>query len=275
MESELADVSLTAIGVALLRAMESRRPDRLFDDPYAQAFVDAAPPDYRTRLPWTDTASNQLGAALAVSIPVRTRFFDTYLVDACAAGCRQVVLLAAGLDARAYRLDWPPGVRLFELDLPGVLAFKDRVLAQRQPACERIAIPVDLRDDWPRPLRAAGFDPAAPTAWLIEGLLIYLSKKDAARLLATVTELSAPGSQVSFEQGLASFSQKALRHIRGTGQLAHVTSLWKGGLSEPAGPWLTRRGWRTHSVDRVALTESYGRSFVGRTGGEFLTATRT
>src|SRR5258706_16150930 len=98
-----------------------------------------------------------------------------------------------------------------------MLEFKDRVLAQRRPACERIAIPVDLRDDWPRPLRAAGFDPAAQTAWLIEGLLIYLSKEDAARLLTTVTELSAPGSQVSLEQGLASSSQKALRHIRATG----------------------------------------------------------
>ena len=90
-----------------------------------------------------------------------------------------------------------------------------------------------------------------------------------------MTELSAPGSRVSFEQGLAAVSAKALRHVRGTGQLAHVTSLWKGGLGEPAGPWLTQRGWRTHCVDRVALTESYGRTHVGRTGGEFLTATRT
>src|SRR5690242_11662811 len=120
---ELTEVSKTAIGVALVRAMESRRTDRLFNDPYAGELV-AAAPDYLAERAARPSGQNPATIALAAHIAVRTRFYDTYLLDACAEGCRQVALIAAGLDARAYRLDFPPGVRLFELDLPPVLAFK-------------------------------------------------------------------------------------------------------------------------------------------------------
>src|SRR5215468_4699251 len=179
-DGELAEVSKTAIGVALVRAMESQRPDRLFNDPFAMRFIAAAPEYLSERAQRRQSEGGDgptpMGAALAAHIAVRTRFYDTYLLQACGQGCRQVVLLAAGLDSRAYRLDFPPGVRLFELDLPPVLAFKERVLAGHTPNCERIAVPVDLSTEWAGALRQAGFDPTAPTAWLIEGLLIYLTR---------------------------------------------------------------------------------------------------
>src|SRR5215468_7274243 len=166
-DGELSDVSKTAIGVALVRAMESQRPDRLFNDPFAMRFVAAAPEYLAERAQRQRSESGDgptpMGVALAAHIAVRTRFYDTYLLQATGQGCRQVVLLAAGLDARAYRLDFPPGVRLFELDLPAVLSFKQRVLTEQTPTCERIAVPVDLSGDWREPLLQAGFNPAVAT----------------------------------------------------------------------------------------------------------------
>jgi methyltransferase (TIGR00027 family) len=130
----LPGVAKTALGVARARARESRREDRLFGDPYAQAFVEAAPGVFpQEPATWQQRAAlgplAPLGAAFHAHAVIRTRFFDDYLAGAAGAGCRQVVLLAAGLDTRAFRLAWPAGVRLFEVDLPGVLAFKEPVLA--------------------------------------------------------------------------------------------------------------------------------------------------
>jgi methyltransferase (TIGR00027 family) len=144
----LAPVSETALGMALIRAEESLRPDCLFDDPYAEAFLAAAPDAFADKDGAT-TDPAVLEAVLSVfrfQGVIRTRFFDDQLLAGCASGCRQVVLLAAGLDTRAYRLAWPPGVRVFELDLPEVLTFKDHVLAGRRasPRCERTTVPADL-----------------------------------------------------------------------------------------------------------------------------------
>jgi methyltransferase (TIGR00027 family) len=271
---ELAEVSRTAIGVALVRAVESQRPDRLFDDPFAGRFL-AAAPDYvneraeRARSFGT-TGPSPMSVALAAHIAVRTRFYDTYLLQATAEGCRQVVLLAAGLDARGYRLAFEKGVRLFELDLPPVLSFKDKVLAGQAPTCERIAVPVDLSQEWAEPLRRAGFDPAAPTAWLIEGLLIYLTRHETVRLLDTVNALSAPGSRVSFEQSVATRTAGGVEHYKNIGQMTDIVALWKGGLGEDAVAFLERRGWQAGSVDRKATAESYGRTDPGRNPGEFV-----
>ena len=134
---------------------ESRRDDRLFDDPYAQAFVDAAPgafpeePKSQEQLAALGPLAS-LGAVFYAHAVIRTRFFDDYLAAATAAGCRQVVLLAAGLDTRAFRLAWPQRTRVFEVDLSDVLAFKDTVLSARGavPRCERTTVPADLREDW-------------------------------------------------------------------------------------------------------------------------------
>lgn len=267
-------VGRTAIGMARVRAEERRRPDRLFDDPYAEAFVAAAP----GALPEEHAASGELaswGATISVHGVLRTRFFDDYLLSACQASCRQVVLLAAGLDTRAFRLAWPTGVRLFELELPEVLDFKERVLATQRavPRCERTVLPVDLRQDWPAALTKIGFEPAEPTAWLAEGLLIYLSADQAARLLTAVGELSAPGSQLAFEHRTPA-DTRLLDQARAIPALAEVTSMWKGGLGEDAPDWLTRHGWQTQSHNRVALAASYGRPVTGPSIGGFLTAVR-
>ena len=134
-------------------------------------------------------------------IAVRTRFFDQLFIDACAAGIRQAVILASGLDTRAYRLAWPAGTVVFEIDQPAVIDFKTEVLTEAgaTPAAERRTIGVDLRDDWPRALRDGGFDPGQPTAWIAEGLLIYLPPDAQDRLLNAVTELSTPGSRLATE----------------------------------------------------------------------------
>jgi methyltransferase (TIGR00027 family) len=161
----LRGVGKTALGVAVVRARESRREDRLFDDPYAQAFVAAAPgafPDGRPETGGrraTPGPLASLGAAFYAHAVIRTRFFDDYLTTAATAGCGQVVLLAAGLDTRAFRLAWPAGTRLFELDPPDVLTFKESVPAAcgAVPRCERVTVPADLREDWPRALASSGF----------------------------------------------------------------------------------------------------------------------
>lgn len=84
--------------------------------------------------------------------------------------------MAAGLDARAYRLSWPAGTVVYEVDQPEVIAFKSDALARigAEPTAERRAVGIDLRDDWSTALRDNGFDAAAPTAWIAEGLLPYL-----------------------------------------------------------------------------------------------------
>jgi len=269
-------VGNTALGVARVRAEESRRPDRLFDDPYARAFLDAAPGAFAEEeraVPGTGLSS--LGAAFYFHGLVRTRFFDDYLLAACAAGCRQVVLLAAGLDARAFRLGWPPGVRLFEIDTAEVVDFKERVLAGRRadPRCERAVVAADLREGWPAKLRGAGFRSDEATAWLAEGLLIYLSAEEAARLITATGRLSAPGSRLSFERGDIA-DAALLAEARQMPAMDKYTALWKGGLGEDASDWLARHGWRTQTHDFATVAASYGRPAPGSVGGGFLTALR-
>lgn len=182
-----AGVGKTALGVAMVRAEESRRGDRLFDDPYAEAFLTAAPGAFE---PERQAASkvgadgsrdaaaegggdrsgmSAWGAAFWSHAVLRTRFFDDELLAAAARGIRQVVLLAAGLDSRAYRLPWPEGSRIYEVDLPEVLDFKRRALdgVAAVPRCERHAIAADLRGDWAVPLVAAGFRPDQRAVWLL------------------------------------------------------------------------------------------------------------
>jgi methyltransferase (TIGR00027 family) len=132
---------------------------------------------------------------------VRTHFFDAYFAAAAAVGIRQVVILAAGLDSRGYRLDWPAGTTVYEIDQPRVLSYKSATLTAHgvAPSADRREVPMDLRQDWPAALRAAGFDPAAPTAWLAEGLLMYLPAEAQDRLFEQITVLSAPGSRIAAE----------------------------------------------------------------------------
>ncbi|MFC4080331.1 SAM-dependent methyltransferase [Amycolatopsis samaneae] len=273
-------MSRTALGVAGLRALESTRPDRLFDDPYARAFFEAgralfpeAPGPGQELRP--STPANRLGALFSAHVVVRTRFYDEYLLAATAAGCRQVVLLAAGLDTRAFRLGWPAGLRLFELDLPEVLAFKDEVLTRESatPRCARTVVPADLREDWPGALLAAGFDPAVPTAWLAEGLLVYLSHAEAARMLTTAGAMSVAGSRLACEHRPDGDEDGLLAQARALPGAEKVTALWKGGLGAHATDWLTDHGWQPQTYSRSSLATAYGRDADGPEGG-FLIAVR-
>ena len=270
-----AGVGRTALGVARVRAAESARPDRLFDDPFAAAFVAAAPgtlPDVEA----LDERAAGLLRWVAFFTVVRTRFYDDRLQDAVRAGCRQVVLVAAGLDARAYRLEWAPGVRLLELDTPDVLAFKQGVLdgASAHARCDRTAVPSDLLGDWPSALGATGFRPQEPTAWLVEGLLIYLDAAQAGALLDRISDLSAPGSRLACEYQVPRDDDGA----HGSAGRPHVpgyTDLWKGGLGTALPGRLQASGWATELHDRADVAAGYGRPGPPSGGAGFVVATRT
>ncbi|MGW7585640.1 SAM-dependent methyltransferase [Kitasatospora sp. NPDC054768] len=244
----LSPVSRTALSVARVRAYESSRPDPLFVDPYALAFVTAAGLE-----PALSGPVSNLARGLVTHGILRTRFYDDRLP---AAGADQVVLLAAGLDTRAYRLDWPAGTRVFELDLGPVLAFKEQVLdgLGAVPRAGRTALAADLLDPtWPERLVAAGFDPARRSVWLAEGLLVYLTAEEAAGLLTAVGGLAAPGSRLLLEQG------RDVSRTPHDPALAHVTGLWRGGLGPDTGGWLDRNGWTAGITTLVRLGEAYGR----------------
>jgi methyltransferase (TIGR00027 family) len=277
-ESPLTGVSRTALGVAAARARESVRDDRLFHDPYAQRFLDAVPDAFpeqaKDRYELGPIAT--VGAMFSFHVALRTRFFDDYLLAATVAGCPQVVLLAAGLDTRALRLPWPRGVTVFELDLPEMFGFKEPVLAGcgATPTCERRIVPVDLRGTWADELVAAGFDRTEPTAWLAEGLLLYLTADEAARLLTAVGDLSPSGSQLAFERGRIASSALLDREL-GTAMMRNYTSLWRGGLGDEAPDWLRRQHWQPQVHDRAELAAAYGRPAPEESRGSFLTAVRT
>jgi methyltransferase (TIGR00027 family) len=271
----LDGVSETALGAAEMRAAESVRPDRLIDDPYAEAFVAAAPPLFADIPSLADEA--ELAALIVASVTgvaVRTRYFDDFLLSACATGCRQVVLLGAGLDTRAFRLDWPDGVRVFELDLPALFEFKERVLDEQGavPACAREVIAVDFRDDWSTRLTAVGFDAASLSVWVAEGLLVYLSHEDSVRLLTTVGELSTNDSQLSFDY--EAIDQSMPDQGRVMAGMEEVASMWHGGLNQRPEEWLREHHWEVESSDRLTLAAAFGRDLPDSATSGFLTATR-
>ncbi len=186
-EPSKAAVAATAKWTAAARARESVRGDRLFDDPFAEALAG------EQGMQW---AAQRPAEALAPMV-FRTRYFDDFLRRATSSpSIRQVVLLAAGLDARAYRLPWPEQTTVFELDQSAVLLYKDEVLrsAGARPACARQAVAVDIAGDWTGPLSGAGFRPDRPTCWLLEGILFYLPSEIVESLLAELSRLSSPGS---------------------------------------------------------------------------------
>ncbi|MGX7760259.1 SAM-dependent methyltransferase [Streptomyces angustmyceticus] len=245
-EISLAGVSETALWTAQMRAGESRKPHALFSDPWAGRFVAAAggfhgPP-----------GAGAFQVLLPEWLAVRTRFFDDHLMARAGAGCRQVVLLGAGLDSRALRLDWPAGTRLYEVDLPAVHAFKEAVLADGAPAAaERVAVRADLQGPWSEALIAAGFDPAEPTAWLCEGLLYYLEPEVVAELVATVSGLSAPGSSLgaeclNAETAHSSFMRPWLEDMAAAG------TPWPWRLRDPE-DWWGRHGWSADVTDLWSL----------------------
>jgi methyltransferase (TIGR00027 family) len=275
--SSFPPVGLTAIGVAAIRAAESARPDRLFEDPYAAGFARAAGDDWRPRPlapPTEDEDAERRRRGLTAWITVRTRFLDDVMLDACAHSCRQVVILGAGLDSRAFRLDWPEGTRLWELDLADVIEFKERVIRSEgwQPRCARTTVPVDLSEDWGEPLLQAGFDASAPVAWLAEGLLAYLSAEVRDALVSRTARLSVTGSRMGLtlapSERLAAW-RKAHRDrdaVRGD-----YVALWRSTAPDDPTGWLAAHGWRAALYDVAERSAAYGRplgdSFVNSEEG--------
>jgi methyltransferase (TIGR00027 family) len=266
----LPGLALTAILVAGARAAESARPDRLFDDPFARAFVDAASAASPTiaQAVAQGAPSEAVNQARRDSVAVRTRFCDDYLLAATRSGCRQVVLLAAGLDARAFRLPWPEGVRLWELDMPEVFAFKERVLADLDatPRCPRTVVPADLREDWPHMLTDAGVNPGHPTAWLIEGLLMYLDEGERNLLLDRVGGLSGVGSRVALDHRPGFFSPPVVTSAddtSGARAAARFAALAAAAPSDRSltmpQEWLESHGWRATVEDPAAIFARHGR----------------
>jgi methyltransferase (TIGR00027 family) len=203
-------VGTTAVMVAAARAGETEREDPLIRDPYAKLLVDGAgtgvweymlDDDFIEKLSAADAEAAAVFEHMGNYQAVRTHFFDEFFADATSAGIRQIVILASGLDSRAYRLQWPAGTTVYEIDQPKVLQYKSQTLAAHgvQPSARRREVPMDLRFDWPAALRDAGFDPAQPTAWLAEGLLMYLPATAQDRLFEQITELSAAGSRIAAE----------------------------------------------------------------------------
>jgi len=260
----LTTVGSTALAVAAARAAESARPDRLFDDALAAELVTAAGPEMEL---WLSGQGDLLRQVMGDYFAIRTRFYDDFLIGAAHAGCRQVAVLAAGLDTRSFRLDWPAPVRVFELDRADVFGFKHAVLADREPAGAgaRIAVVADLREDWPAALLGHGFDPGVPTAWLVEGLVVYLTAAEIDAMLGRIGDLSAPGSRLGLEYG-----SRAMLHSEQTqtaldnddddgGALAVLAGLWRNESAEEPVAMLARHGWSATGMEAAAAAAEYGR----------------
>jgi methyltransferase (TIGR00027 family) len=263
----VSGVGYTALMVAGWRAVHAVTPDPLADDPYAKVFIAASADPY-----WNGHLADPPSSENATTFPrlygVQTRFFDDFFVAATADGIRQAVIVAAGLDSRAYRLAWPAGTTVFEVDQPKVLDFKTRVLADHgaEPTAVRQAVAADLRDDWTVALRAAGFDAGRPAAWSVEGLLPYLTGAAQNALFTHIGELSAPGSRVAVG---------ALGSRLDSGQLAELEANYSGvnmagdvdfsALTYDDGTdtadWLSQHGWTVDPVKtNPELQAGYGRT---------------
>ncbi|WP_135452902.1 class I SAM-dependent methyltransferase [Mycobacterium sp. DL99] len=262
-------VGATATGVAASRALATKQPDPLINDPYADALVRAVGLEHSIRL--ADGEACVEGdlmldrQRMCEQIAVRTRFFDDFFLAAADAGVRQAVILASGLDTRAYRLAWPAGSVVFEVDQPAVLEFKSRTLTGlgAEPATELHTVPVDLRDDWPKALRDNGFDPQIPTAWIAEGLLIYLPPEAQDRLFENITALSAPGSRLATEHMDAAsltekWSERVTQWSKKVGSDVDLMDLFYSGERTSARDHLTTLGWDATVQPTRAAYESHG-----------------
>lgn len=252
-----SSVGATATAVAASRAVASRGPDPLLDDPFAEPLVRAVGVDSFVKIIDGEafTENPVLNRkTMSEQIAVRTRFFDDFFSTACAAGIRQAVILAAGLDTRAYRLPWPAGTVVFEVDQPQVIEFKTTTLdgLGAEPTAIRRTVAIDLREDWPTALREAGFDPTQPTAWLAEGLLVYLPPDAQDRLFDNVTALSAPGSRVATENMdmksmPADWAEKLDERSRRAGSSISLSELFYSRERNSAHAYLSEHGWQVYT----------------------------
>ena len=268
-----SSVGATATMVAAGRAMASKDPRGLINDPYADPLVRAVGIDLFTKMMDGDLDLSSVEGvsptrfqAITDGMAVRTKYFDDYFLDATQAGVRQAVILASGLDSRAYRLPWPAGTVVYELDQPEVIDFKTTTLAGlgAEPAATRRTIPIDLRQDWPAALKAAGLDTTVPTAWLAEGLLIYLPPEAQDRLFDNITALSAPGSRIAteFVPGIIDFdfdkTSQMANTFRDHGVDIDMGSLVYTGQRSHVVDYLKGKGWDAEGVTRAELFQRNG-----------------
>lgn len=266
-------VGATATMVAASRALASQGPSALLDDPLADPLVRAVGLDPFVRLidGEIDLEDDPLlnRETRTQQIAVRTRFFDTFFTNATDAGVRQAVILASGLDTRAYRLRWPAGTVVYEIDQPQVIDFKTTTLAGlgAAPTADRRAIGIDLRDRWPAALRDGGFDVNQPTAWSAEGLLPYLPPEAQDRLFDNITALSAVGSQLATEHVTdpeAFSGQRAERlseRWRRLGIELNMADLFYQGQRSIVIDYLTTHGWHVNGHTARELFERNGFEF--------------
>lgn len=247
-------VGATAGWIAHARAAETLRNDRLFTDPLAVAYTERTNSELLALLRTGPTTRFDV-------LAVRTKYFDDYLTAATAeAGLRQVVLLAAGLDCRAFRMQWPDGTHVFEVDLSDLLGAKESLAREcgfAPTSCTRHTVAADLTGDWTAALRAAGFDPLVPTAWLAEGVLYYLTSEECDKVVRELSALSAPGSALGLEQVntdtyRAPWMQQWLSEMREQGRA------WQSGVAEPE-CWLIGHGWRAVVTEPAGVPGAAGR----------------
>jgi methyltransferase (TIGR00027 family) len=278
-------VGATALGVAAARAAETQSENPLIKDPFGQVFLDAvgdgvwnwhSAPELPPELIEAEPQLPLQMRAMVSYMASRTAFFDQFFLDATHAGIRQVVILAAGLDSRAWRLAWPDGITVYELDQPRVLEFKASTLAEEgaQPACNRVAVPVDLRQDWPDVLREAGYNASVPSAWSAEGLMPYLPAAAQDLLFDRVHGLTSTGSRVAVEALGPKFLDPEFRarrrermdrirslmaQVDPQREIPRTDELWYFEEREDVGEWFRRHRWRVTVTPADELMAGYGR----------------
>ncbi|WP_375482966.1 class I SAM-dependent methyltransferase [uncultured Mycobacterium sp.] len=264
----LSSVGYTALLVAGWRAVHALSAEPLARDDYAQHFITASADPYLTGL-LANPATSEDATAFPRLYGVQTRFFDEFFRSAAADGIRQAVIVAAGLDSRAYRLGWPAATTIFEVDQAKVLEFKERVLAEHgaKPTARRISVAADLRDDWTVPLRAAGLEPRQRTAWSVEGVLPYLTGAAQHALFERIHELSAPGSRVAVGALGSRLDQAQLSALEAThpgvnmsGEVDFSALTYDEDKTSPA-DWLAAHGWAVDPIrTNPELQAAYGRT---------------
>ncbi len=267
-----SSVGATATWVAACRALASKQDGALIDDPFADPLVRAVGADFFIRVLDGDITDETGGldpdadpdvefnlTRMVNMMAVRTRYFDDFFTEATDSGIRQVVILASGLDSRPYRLAWPAGTVVYEVDQPAVIEFKSTALSNlgAQPTAERRTVAIDLREDWLTALRQAGFDESRPSAWSAEGLLMYLPPDAQDRLFDAVTTLSAPGSRLATEyhrDGIPLLEKRAKAMAKRWGQFGFdtdVSTLVYRGERTPAADYLSEAGWQISARTRA------------------------
>jgi methyltransferase (TIGR00027 family) len=264
-----SSVGYTALLVAAWRALHAVTAQPLARDEYAKLFITASKDPYLTGV-LADPETSEGATVFPRLYGVQTRFFDEFFASAADRGIRQAVIIAAGLDSRSYRLNWPSGTTVFEVDQPKVLDFKERVLAEHaaEPAAHRVAVAADLRDDWSIPLRAAGFDPQTPTAWSVEGILPYLTGDAQDTLFTRVGDLSAPGSRLGIgalgsclDQDRLAALEESYPGLSLSGDVNFSDLTYDDAEKTKPAEWLAEHGWAVDPVrTNPELQAEYGRT---------------